>query len=293
MAARERTHRVRSGGTSLNVRVWPSRRRPVVLHHGFASSSHIWDLVAPILARSARVIAYDARGHGESGTPRDGFDLAQTARDLSRVCRSLDATKPVVVGHSWGANVALELAATHPRHVAGIVLLDGGFLQMRDRMDWATARQMLAPPRLAGMKLEDLLAGARAMWGRHWSPALEQVVLSFFRVRGGRVRPRLARASHMRILRALFEQPTLDLLARVRVPALVLAARPARPSPVEAGFLEAKKAAAIAVRRIGPPVRFEWIAGIHDVPLQHPAAVAARIASFASEARGAGSPERP
>jgi hypothetical protein len=38
------------------------------------------------------------------------------------------------------------------------------------------------------------------------------------------------------------------------------------------------------VRAIGEPVRFEWIEGIHDVPLQRPEALARRIARFAREA---------
>ena len=60
--------------------------------------------------------------------------------------RATKLTRPVLVGHSWGANVALELAARRPRLVGGAVLVDGGFLSMRDRFDWKTARASLAPP---------------------------------------------------------------------------------------------------------------------------------------------------
>ena len=67
------------------------------------------------------------------------------------------------------------------------------------------------------------------------------------------------------------------LLRRVSVPTLVLAVRSVPGAPDPAGFVEERRRVARAVREIGPPVRFEWIEGIHDVPLQRPAAVARKI----------------
>jgi pimeloyl-ACP methyl ester carboxylesterase len=114
------------------------------------------------------------------------------------------------------------------------------------------------------------------------TPDVEAVFLSLMRVdRHGNIHPRLSRANHLRILRALWRQDTPGLLARIRVPTLVLAVR-SRPGAWDsAGLAEEKRRAASAVRAIGEPVRFEWIDGIHDVPLHRPEAVAARIARFA------------
>jgi len=98
------------------------------------------------------------------------------------------------------------------------------------------------------------------------------------------VHPRLARANHLRILHALWAQDTDRLLRRVRVPTLVLAARTRDVTPGQDEFARAKADAARRVRAIGPPVAFEWIEGIHDLPLQRPEAVARRIARFAGDA---------
>ena len=65
--------------------------------------------------------------------------------------------RPIVVGHSWGANVALELAVRHPRLVSGAILLDGGFSSMRDRFDWRTAKRVLSPPAFGGIPVEGFL----------------------------------------------------------------------------------------------------------------------------------------
>lgn len=268
-------------GVRLHVREWPAAGEPVLLLHGLASSSHIWDLVAPRLASAGRrAVAYDLRGHGRSGKPSRGYGFDRTTADARALIRGLRLSRPLVVGHSWGANVALELAVRHPRLVSGVVLVDGGFLSLRERFEWAAARETLAPPPISGTPLSEALGWVHRELGRSLrvTAAIEGVFLSLMRVdRQGRIHPRLSRANHLRILRALWEQDTSGLLRRVRVPALVLAVRTTPGAPDSAGFAEEKARAAAAVRAIGGPVRFEWIDGIHDLPLQRPAALARRI----------------
>ena len=272
------------GGVRLAVRSLPGRDPGALLLHGLASSSHIWDLVAPRLSNAGlRVVAYDQRGHGVSGKPSSGYGFGRTTADARAVIRATRLRRPVAVGHSWGANVALELAARNPRAVGGAVLLDGGFLSLRDRFDWRTAKEVLSPPPIAGMPLSEFLEGART-WLREAvevTPEIEAVIRSLVRVdRRGRIRPRLSRSNHLRILHALWNQDTMTLLRRVRVPTLVLAVRSSPDTADSAGFTDEKHRAAHGVRAIGDPVRFEWIDGIHDLPLQRPEALARRIVRF-------------
>jgi len=277
------------GGVRLAVREWPGEGPSILLLHGLASSSHIWDLMAPRLAPRLRVVAYDQRGHGLSGKPSIGYGFDRMTADAAAVIRTLRLGRPVVVGHSWGANVALQIAVERPRLVSGDVLVDGGFLSMRDRMDWRTARTMLAPPQLKGMSLQQFRAGMRGFTrgAVELTPEVESVFLSLMRVdRDGNIHPRLSRANHLRILRALWEQDAQGLLRRVQVPTLVLAVRSAPAEADSAGFMEEKERAAEVVKAIDKAVRFEWIEGIHDIPLQRPDAVAERIERFAREVVG-------
>jgi pimeloyl-ACP methyl ester carboxylesterase len=277
------------GGVRLAVREWPGEGPTILLLHGLASSSHIWDLVAPRLAAQFWVVAYDQRGHGLSGKPSSGYGFDRLTADADAVVRTLELGRPVVVGHSWGANVALQLAVDRPQLVWGDVLIDGGFLSMRDRMDWRTARTMLAPPQLKGMSLEQFRAGMRnfTRGAVEITPEVEAVFLSLMRVdRHGTIHPRLSRANHLRILRALWEQDAQALLRRVQVPTLVLAVRSAPAEADSAGFMEEKERVAEVVKAIDEAVRFEWIEGIHDIPLQRPDAVAEQIERFAREVVG-------
>lgn len=273
---------VTSDGVRLAMRDWPGREgASTLLLHGLASSSRIWDLVARRLGRAGiRAVAYDQRGHGRSGKPASGYGFERTAGDAAAVIRALRLGRPMVAGHSWGANVALELAVRHPRSVRGLVLVDGGFLTMRERFDWPTAKRVLAPPEIVGTPVEEFLGWFRSNLGQVLAitPEVEAHVLSLVRVdREGRIHPRLSHANHLRILRAMWEQDTVGLLRRVRVSTLVLAARSRAGSPDPGGFIESKARAAGSVRSIGDPVRFEWMDGIHDLPLQRPDALARRI----------------
>ncbi len=102
--------------------------RPVVLLHGNAVSGHDFDTsgVAEALIRSNRVIIFDRPGFGHSERPRGrAWTAAQQAALLHKALDLLRARCPVIVGHSWGTLVALELALTHPADTAGLVLISG------------------------------------------------------------------------------------------------------------------------------------------------------------------------
>ena len=281
----DRARTVANDGVRLHVREWPGGGDDVLLIHGLASSSHIWDLVAPRLVRlGLHPVAYDQRGHGRSSKPSSRYGFDRTTDDAAAVIRTTRLHRPIVVGHSWGANVALELALRRSRLVGGTVLLDGGFVTMRERFDWTTAKRTLSPPEFGGITLNTFLRRVHRNLVRTITvtPELDEVFRSLVRVDGqGRIRPRLSRANHLKILRSSWEQDTFGLLQRVRVPALILAARSRSGGSTVSQFERDKAIAARRVRTIGPPVSFEWIEGIHDVPLQRPEAVARRIAKLA------------
>jgi pimeloyl-ACP methyl ester carboxylesterase len=96
---------------------------PVVLVHGLALDSRMWDAQLPALADIATVIRYDARGFGRSR--RDGRDIAYThAGDLWGLLDHLAIETAVLVGLSMGGRIVLEAALTEPRRTKALVLLD-------------------------------------------------------------------------------------------------------------------------------------------------------------------------
>ena len=279
------------GGVRLRVRVVddaPADAPTLVLHHGLASSQRIWDLMLPRLAPRFRLVTFDARGHGASAKPTSGYGFPTVVADTLAVMRATRAHRPVVVGHSWGAMVTLELAVAHPRSVAGVVLVDGGVAPIGAGRPWPEVRDALAPPRLVGTPLEAFRRMIPSFLGDAVTvtPQIEDIILAVMRVRrDGTIRPHLSRANHLRILRAIWEQDPAALHARLRVPTLAILAR-ASGTVVEAEREEEKRLAARTVAAIRAPARVTWITGVHDVPLQHPDALARRIERSANTAVG-------
>src|SRR5579875_2025388 len=86
----------------------PADAPPLVLLHGFSGSLHWFDRVVPLLADAFRLVRIDLLGHGSTGGP--AADAPLQARVLEAVLAALDVDGATVVGHSFGADVAAELA---------------------------------------------------------------------------------------------------------------------------------------------------------------------------------------
>jgi pimeloyl-ACP methyl ester carboxylesterase len=82
---------------------------PLVLVHGFACGIRSWDFQVKALARGRRVVAYDVRGHGISGAPREASAYSQpiSVADLDGLLAHLGIRRAVVGGLSMGGNIAL------------------------------------------------------------------------------------------------------------------------------------------------------------------------------------------
>lgn len=101
---------------------------PVVLIHGNMVTGDDYNTsgVAEILQESHRVIIFDRPGFGHSERPRGHFWTADKQADLlHKALQQLGVVRPVVVGHSWGAIVAMAIAVRHESDTAGVVALSG------------------------------------------------------------------------------------------------------------------------------------------------------------------------
>jgi pimeloyl-ACP methyl ester carboxylesterase len=268
----------------------PPGGAPVVLLHGLASNARIWDFVAPLLGRARRALALDQRGHGLTDKPDDGYDFAAISADLGAFIQALDLERPVVVGHSWGASVALYYAATRPVgpwSPSAIALVDGGVVQLSalPGMTWEQAEERLRPPPLAGMPRENFLArmAEHAPDPAFLRPEIVEVVLGNFEImEDDTIRPHLRLERHMRIVRAMYDLQSGDLWRRVRCPILLAPAVPPAPRDEQAEhFLAAKRAGVALAESLNPAVQTRWFEDtVHDIPLHRPAELSAALEAF-------------
>ena len=282
-------------GLRMHVRDWGGEGQPVVLVHGLASNARIWDLTAPyMIAAGLRVVAVDQRGHGQTAKPIEGYDYATITSDLRAAVVALRLKRPVVVGHSWGASVAVSYAVAHPSEVEGIVLLDGGFFDMSSSMTWEQAEVRMAPPDLTRLTPEEFLERART-WGGAlvWDePTTAAVMGNFFVTSDGRLRPHLSRENHMRILRAMYDEQPITMLQRVECPVLLAPTMQAGKAPDD-GFSARKQDAVERALAAVPQAEVRWFEDtVHDVPLQRPKELAETIVAFAARVFGAAAENR-
>jgi pimeloyl-ACP methyl ester carboxylesterase len=109
---------------------WTSQGRgspAILLCDGLGCDGFIWRYLAPALARTHRVLHWHYPGHGKSPPPpkASGLSVPSFADDAVAVLDAARARHAVVVGHSMGVQVALEMHRRHPGRILGLVLVCG------------------------------------------------------------------------------------------------------------------------------------------------------------------------
>ncbi len=100
-------------------------RPPVLLLHGFGSSTYSWRHTMSAIASHERVLALDLPGHGYSQrVTTSTYSLRRSADLVAGFLAALGIDRAVVVGNSMGGAVALQLAISHPQQVARLVVVD-------------------------------------------------------------------------------------------------------------------------------------------------------------------------
>jgi pimeloyl-ACP methyl ester carboxylesterase len=258
---------------------------PFLLVHGLASNARMWDGVAEVLSAAGHpVVAVDQRGHGRSSKPDEGYDFATIVSDLVALIAALGWERPVVAGQSWGGNVVIELAATHPDVLSAVAAVDGGFIDLGGRFStWDECSQVLAPPRLVGTPLATIEG-----WMRRANPdwpesGIEGSLANFELRHDGTIAPWLTFDRHMMILEALYSHRPSTRFPHVAVPALMI---PADTGDV-AWTHDKQEAVAAAVAAL-PNGRARWFSPAHhDIHAQHPVELAHVLLDLAREATNA------
>lgn len=98
--------------------------RPVVLLHGNSGFAHDFTSVLEAIdAGEFRALAFDRPGHGFSERPAQDGAMSSQARLVRGALEALGVRRPIIVGHSWGAALALSYALQYAEEVAALVLL--------------------------------------------------------------------------------------------------------------------------------------------------------------------------
>jgi esterase len=114
---------VRNGPVTLPVTRSGSGSQ-VVFFNGVGATQIAWKRVIARLDSSCESITFDFRGHGKS-SPADTYTVEGFLTDAEAVVAAVGSSRPIIVGWSMGADLAVDFAAAHPGSAAGLVLIDG------------------------------------------------------------------------------------------------------------------------------------------------------------------------
>ena len=144
-------HYIRTGGD----------KPPVVLLHGLMLNGACWAPLARALEEHYDVVMPDARGHGNSSAPDQGYSYETLSADVVSLIEALGLDNPVLLGHSMGGMTAAVVASRNPKRLRGLILAEPTFLTPQRQREVhqsdvaAQHRQILNQPQ------EDFLAEIR------------------------------------------------------------------------------------------------------------------------------------
>lgn len=158
-------HYLRTGG----------RKPPLVLLHGLAGNGACWTPLARSLAHEYDVVMPDARGHGDSSTPLQGYGYEDQASDMVELIQKLGLSKPILLGHSMGGMTAAVVANRGANLLRGLILVDPTFLSPQRQRDVYESDVVEQHRQLLGQDQRDVLAQLRSRHP-HRSPEMVELI---------------------------------------------------------------------------------------------------------------------
>ncbi len=144
----------------LNFVEGPANGPLLVLLHGFTNRWQVFNSILPVLTPKWHVVAFDFRGHGQSGRSPNGYTANRFFRDGELVLKHLGAEPVVLLGHSMGGSIALHLAQAFPERVRAVVTGDTS-LNLAIHIDVMNNRRNVKlfglRRKLAGRPIDELL----------------------------------------------------------------------------------------------------------------------------------------
>jgi pimeloyl-ACP methyl ester carboxylesterase len=219
---------------------------PMLTAHGLVSSVHHWKFFIPHYSPARPVVAWEYRGHGGLAAPRDpSVSVGQFADDAHAVWRAANVEPAVVVGLSFGVQVALEVFRRHRDCVRALVLICGTAGHPLDRLTSSprVRAAMIATLRAFGRRrglggrVLGLLRSTRGAslarevaflsGGAHREATPPDVLDGLF-AHVGSLDPELVG----NVFAAYLEHSAFDMLPAIDVPTLIIAADADRLTPV-------------------------------------------------------------
>ena len=171
---------VRPDGLKISAREFGAVNKDlapaIIMMHGFPDSQHLYDAVAPLLAKTRHVITFDFVGWGDSDKPvNHKYDVASLRMDLEAVVASFAPKSMIIVVHDLSGQPGIDWSLDNEQRVASLVLLNTYYLPM----------PVLRPPEAIARFSTPGLWRDVSVWGASrvdtvWQRGVEEQISKFF-----------------------------------------------------------------------------------------------------------------
>ena len=135
----------------------PKDNSSYLLLHGLGNSLDFWTDIAPELAQTRPTTAIDIPGFGRSATPPNGFTLDHISQAIGKFCDTSNIEDCVLIAHSLGTFIALNIAAQAPKRFKRLILVDGTLTRAAELIQ--DPKQAVKDPSLAVFVSAQFLGG--------------------------------------------------------------------------------------------------------------------------------------
>ena len=201
--------------------------RPLVLVHGFSSSTQTWDPWIPVLGGEYRLVSVDLPGHGLTRTPKGYAPSIDTYTDfVDAFMARIDLPRATIVGSSMGGHTAWNLALRHPERVEAIVLIGAAGWRVPDEPGaeepaiFKLLRNPVLGPMLRSLDNSALVRSGVESTFVNKTLVTDQMVARY--VDFSRAPNHRATLLAITLNRDTAEEATREKLSRIKVPTLVL-----------------------------------------------------------------------
>ncbi len=208
---------------------------PLVLIHGYASSTYSWKDVFEPLAKKYRVIAVDLKGFGFSEKPDGDYSRRAQGEMVAGLLEQLKIEKAWLAGNSMGGEIVLNIALQHPEKVLGLILIDSAGVKIPGRVS-------LAPWYVQTPIVGRVLSALALTSNKLVRQGLEKSFYDDSKIADERVnyyyQPLKTRAGQLAALRARTQfalSPIEDKLNQINLPTLIIWGAEDEIIPLEAG----------------------------------------------------------
>ncbi|MFD1737320.1 alpha/beta fold hydrolase [Bacillus salitolerans] len=233
-------------------------RPTVVLLHGMTSDTNSFHGLIEFLKDDFHILTLDLPGHGETPpllTEKD-YHFSSLAEKIYSVVQEFTRLPFFLLGHSWGADLSLHLAALYPDKIKGMILLDGGYV-FPEHTDLSLKQALIGWDEYYHSTVFESWDLVKKSYQEYttkiWDERLDQTVSSNFIKADGKYQLRANKESLLSTIKAFYFQPCSSTFHLIHCPVLLIHATLPKKDPSRERGIEAIRKGIGHIRVVGIP----------------------------------------